>query len=311
MSFEDIIINEIERDFFTPCVKAEILFDMLLTPIIGEFVSYEIKDDDICFVTKEFPMLKQGIEDRDKSDYEYRTTNADYLLCGKNNLYLLELKTTASSKTPEEDTAYINYLERTDSGIQLGEEFCYLIAHIFNLEKTVESVLEKDLVNYQKASDKSKVINKCLNELFVNIAYNNRRKHYNEAFEKEYVVKGQEAYEQADDIKYAEIAKIVLKSMPNRKSEKYLFSLAQILEHNIAWDKDVKLIYLVPDGTPDTLTNTNSDNKKKESDKSAARFIFFSSLYEYCNNADEYKTIIHSLLEKCYPKEDLVKNGDI
>ncbi len=103
------------KDHFNPGIKAEVIWDMLLSEYIPEIVSYcEEPEKEGCegyrILAKEFP-LRAG----NKKD-SLANAKADYLVEGPDFLYLVELKTTGSSFDNEQFQRYCSYLEKNGAG---------------------------------------------------------------------------------------------------------------------------------------------------------------------------------------------------
>lgn len=105
------------NDFCTPSIKAEVIFDMLLSPFITDIVKNGINSNGhLVLLAKEFPL---------KVHQNNKGPKVDYLLMddSTNDLYIVELKTDNNSFDKEQ---YNKYLETQKNG-DIGENFCRII----------------------------------------------------------------------------------------------------------------------------------------------------------------------------------------
>lgn len=128
-----VIINSIVNDYYTAGIKAEVLIDMLLTPVLTRMLNDCKKVSGKWeFITKEFPIIDQDSKD-------FRNYNADYLICNAERVYLVELKTNSSSEGKKQIARYLKLLKRCDGksfNETLGQDFCKLLSHIYKTEIT-------------------------------------------------------------------------------------------------------------------------------------------------------------------------------
>ena len=117
----EIFYNLIEswtlNDFCTPNIKAEVIFDMLLSPFITDIVKEGMNSNGrFVLLAKEFPL---------KVYENNKGPKVDYLLMddSTNDLYLVELKTDNNSFNKKQ---YRIYLE-TQKNSDIGENFCRII----------------------------------------------------------------------------------------------------------------------------------------------------------------------------------------
>ena len=105
------------NDFCTPNIKAEVIFDMLLSPFITDIVKEGMNSNGrFVLLAKEFPL---------KVYENNKGPKVDYLLMddSTNDLYLVELKTDNNSFNKKQ---YSIYLE-TQKNRDIGENFCRII----------------------------------------------------------------------------------------------------------------------------------------------------------------------------------------
>ena len=125
------IINSIVNDYYTAGIKAEVLIDMLLTPVLTRILNDCKKVAGKWeFITKEFPVLKN-------ENGDFRNYNADYLICNDERIYLIELKTNTSSEDKKQIARYLKLLKQCDGksfNETLGQDFCKLLSHIYKTE---------------------------------------------------------------------------------------------------------------------------------------------------------------------------------
>ena len=105
------------NDFCSPNIKAEVIFDMLLSPFITDIVKEGMNSNGrFVLLAKEFPL---------KVYENNKGPKVDYLLMddSTNDLYLEELKTDNNSFNKKQ---YEIYLE-TQKNSDIGENFCRII----------------------------------------------------------------------------------------------------------------------------------------------------------------------------------------
>lgn len=105
------------NDFCTPNIKAEVIFDMLLSPFITDIVKNGINSNGhLVLLAKEFPL---------KVYQNNKGPKVDYLLMddSTNDLYIVELKTDNNSFDTEQYNIYLKTQENGD----IGENFCRII----------------------------------------------------------------------------------------------------------------------------------------------------------------------------------------
>ena len=105
------------NDFCTPSIKAEVIFDMLLSPFITDIVKEGINSKGrLVLLAKEFPL---------KVYKNNKGPKVDYLLMddSTSDLYIVELKTDNNSFDKEQYNKYLKTLENGD----IGENFCKII----------------------------------------------------------------------------------------------------------------------------------------------------------------------------------------
>lgn len=214
----EIFGDEVINDYYTANVKAEVIFDTMLTPVISEILTvacFEETNEKMNFIAKEFPLIND--------ENSFRSRNADYLMHDDNYVYLVELKTTQDSiNNPQME----NYLSKVCGAgelfsTKLGSDFIYLLNWV-----------SRTGISKWKGGTKKE----DLEELFERII------NYPEKTI-------QPKNERATKEKYALKAINYLKSNQVCSSKKYLFTAGQILDHmgdGKWWDHEIKLLYLVP-----------------------------------------------------------------
>ncbi len=143
MSVEESILNiitaSVNNDYYTAGIKTEVVIDTLITPVITclikEMLEKNDKKDevgDLLYITKEFPMLKKDVFNEDgKGDYS--NNKADFLLKDKNNIYLVELKTSIDSIDEDQIVFYYKYIQRINNAPKaLLAEFMALFNSVSN-----------------------------------------------------------------------------------------------------------------------------------------------------------------------------------
>lgn len=79
------------KDHYTPGIKAEVIWDTLLTDFVPKLIGEHVGDCVPKLIAKEFPIKAS------EEDTSLRSARIDYLVEGGKNLYIVELKTTNSS----------------------------------------------------------------------------------------------------------------------------------------------------------------------------------------------------------------------
>ena len=105
------------NDFCTPNIKAEVIFDMLLSPFITDIVKEGMNSNGrFVLLAKEFPL---------KVYQNNKGPKVDYLLMGDStsDLYLVELKTDNNSFNKKQYSIYLETQKNSD----IGENFCRII----------------------------------------------------------------------------------------------------------------------------------------------------------------------------------------
>ena len=117
----EIFYNLIEswtlNDFCTPNIKAEVIFDMLLSPFITDIVKEGMNSNGrFVLLAKEFPL---------KVYENNKGPKVDYLLMddGTSDLYIVELKTDNNSFDVEQYNKYLKAIKNSN----IGENFCRII----------------------------------------------------------------------------------------------------------------------------------------------------------------------------------------
>lgn len=131
----EMIKENVVKDYFTANIKSEVIFDMLLTPVIPEMIEAAIGEKTEV-IAKEFPMFNKNFEEAQNTK-DYRNCNADYLLrsLDKRGWYLVELKTTASSEGKDQRE---NYKKILKNKVSLYKDFVELLAHVYNVSYDVQ-----------------------------------------------------------------------------------------------------------------------------------------------------------------------------
>lgn len=105
------------NDFCTPNIKAEVIFDMLLSPFITDIVKEGMNSNGrFVLLAKEFPL---------KVYKNNKGPKVDYLLMddSTSDLYLVELKTDNNSFNKKQYSIYLETQKNSD----IGENFCRII----------------------------------------------------------------------------------------------------------------------------------------------------------------------------------------
>ena len=122
------------NDFCSPNIKAEVIFDMLLSPFITDIVKEGMNSNGrFVLLAKEFPL---------KVYQNNKGPKVDYLLMddSTSDLYIVELKTDNNSFDKEQ---YNKYLKTQENG-DIGENFCKIIK---------DNTQEKYYSNFRKVTN--------------------------------------------------------------------------------------------------------------------------------------------------------------
>lgn len=271
----DIIKESIENDFFTPIVKAEVIFDMLLTPVITEIVKVITRENmmeiDAELIAKEFPLLNKNFEEYGKDDFT--NCNVDYLLRSKDKKvwYLVELKTTGSSEGRKQKRKYETIVEET---IPIYRQFVELLVHVYG----------EEYGNWKTDSLKS-------------------------IFEK--IVGKQDLDKETN---YKELAYQKLKADSLAGSKKYLYTAAEVLTRGIGLetveDKELydffEIIYITPNKNQEKKKDKNNGNNEVKINYISFGDILDTGCKDKIRNEikdevkKEYWDWLVKILESCY-----------
>ncbi len=229
MKINEILAENITKDYFNAKVKTEVIFDTILTPVIGEILTVIGRENkklkingEMKLLAKEFPMLKLN-EENEKNNY--RNCNADYLMCDNNTVYFVELKTTQKSISKFQMKNYLNYLANCENkrfADVSGRAFIDLLNHV-----------SKTGYPHNDQGKKEKDDLKQLFEVIINYPKNDGK-----------IPEGWE-----EDNTHAARAISYLKKEKATSSKKYIFTAGQMLDNmkdDKWWNcKQIKLLYLL------------------------------------------------------------------
>lgn len=222
-------------DYYTANIKAEVLFNTILTPIIGYILTIIGKknekigiEGEMKLLAKEFPMLQER-------EVNYRNCNVDYLMCDKNSIYFVELKTTQESYRADQKNKYAKYLEYCIKGETFantaGRDFIDLLNH-------VSTTGYSDKKRKKPWGESSKKDLKWLFETILNYPK-----------DKGNTACPQDGWEEKEN-NHVDRAIFYLRNEKADSSKKYLLTAGQMLDHmkdGEWWDcKQIKLLYLMP-----------------------------------------------------------------
>ena len=220
-TLEKIIREQVVNDYFTPNIKAEVIFDTLLTPCIVDIVKGQMdgSTEDLTFLTKEMSIL-------DNSGEDVKVSKVDYVLAARSKVYLVELKTTDSSINDEQADAYRELCQGKDFGEILGRRLLSILGEggrTFTLHLGAPSLWSDE----------------TLEQAFREIISKNKY-HGN--------TRGETCAEKAQTL-----IRVQKWTQQGRyRSRKYLYSLGQLTDYLHAggtlWDKPMEVLYLTPDG---------------------------------------------------------------
>lgn len=300
--------EEVINDYFTANVKAEVILDTILTPVIDKILTAACKEkgeikreSQIKLLAKEFPILKEKRKEGEIRK-SYRSCNADYLMCDEESVYLVELKTSMDSDNEEQRKNYIEHCGDKEFSKELGNDFIRLLNHVSKtgmsddaLEKTLEERRGKE--SGWEADDLE-----WLFKRIVTYSTTDNVESKKEAWDK------QKYYESR--------AKCYLQREKAVSSKKYLFTAGQMLdkmENKEWWNyKKIKLIYITPNEIGDNKEQLNCDNvaEKQNSADSDIIYLTFKDIIKWKNIIDRkmkedypdlesYWKWVADILEKC------------
>lgn len=112
--FEKMVQKWVVKDYFNPSIKAEVIWDMLLSEFITEIITFGLGDeaDEIFLLAKEFPISNEKVVNGKET---LSSAKIDYLLLRrpesqKPQIILVELKTSNDSFNEEQLVRYRSYL---------------------------------------------------------------------------------------------------------------------------------------------------------------------------------------------------------
>ncbi len=259
MEIYERLAENIIRDYFTPNIKAEVLLDTILTPVIGDILTVVGQKNknlgingEMKLLAKEFPMLKVPKED----EINYRNCNADYLMCDAESVYFVELKTTQESLDCDQMINYRKYLENCKDEDQKffdvsGAEFIKLLNHV---SQTGYSSDNKNKPWNEEESPEQDDLKRVFEAVIQYPKYTE-----NKGYGKTKKIPLMENWANEED-HHVDDAIAYLRKNKAVSSKKYLFTAGQMLNHmkyGEWWNcNKIKLVYLVPE--------TPSDKEIKE-----------------------------------------------
>lgn len=153
----EIFYNKVKEwtinDYFTPNIKAEVIWDMLLSEIIGEIAAFGLKrpTQDIRFVSKELPIID--------GNQTNKGSKIDYVLADEKDVYLVELKTTSGRFEYEQLKKYL-YTITHHTFAFLENNLLRILNHKTDVCKSEDENLEKCITAfYNKKNPKNKLEN--------------------------------------------------------------------------------------------------------------------------------------------------------
>lgn len=113
--FFDMVKRWTVNDFFNPGIKAEVIWDMLLSDFIPEIICFKENGGSLDKI-KEYRLLAKEFPIDNDSGRGLDNAKVDYLVLEKESksIYLVELKTTNDSFDHEQYRRYRNYVENKE-----------------------------------------------------------------------------------------------------------------------------------------------------------------------------------------------------
>lgn len=204
------------NDYFTPSFRAEVVWDTLLTPYVGEILHKQCGLD-AAFVTKEMSIYN---EDRKSNQGE----RIDYILADEGCVYLVELKTTDGSILSEQAERYMNHCQDKTFGAVFGQQ----LLNILSSDDFFKRKLQEHNADIAACLDSS-AKDACFKRFFNGVCGDTTKN-------------------------YAKRAKNLLQREKKTSTHKYLYTLGQLLDylHDFPdrglWDLPLKLLYITPTG---------------------------------------------------------------
>lgn len=218
-TFSEQIRTWVVNDYFTPNIKAEVIFDTLLTGYIAEIVKKQ-RNIDAIFLTKEM-----SIPDGRPNN---KGPKIDYVLADRteNRLYLVELKTTGSSVSDDQAKVYSRFCQGKTFGETLGQRLLSILI-------SGKEAFHLDLGDPSSWTDET--LKKAFDEII-------RKKKY-----REHAI-GATCAEQARNLIQAQ----GWTQKKKYRSRKYLYTLGQLADYlnqgETLWDRAMEALYLTPYG---------------------------------------------------------------
>lgn len=254
MDMYEKLAENIIRDYFTPNIKAEVILNMILTPVIGDILTIAGQKNkglgisgEMTLIAKEFPMLKSRFGDQtsgEKSKNNYRSCNVDYLMCDAESVYFVELKTTQESLDCNQMKNYLKYLadfagcEDEKFSDVSGADFIKLLYHVSRTGHLSNHADKPWKGTEPRKDDLKRVFEAVIQYPEYGRYGENEEIPFNRNWAEE------EAHHVDDAIAYLRKNKVV-------SSKKYLLTAGQMLDNmNVGewWDcKHIKLLYLMPE----------------------------------------------------------------
>ncbi len=309
---KSIIQDELINDYYTAGIKAEVILDMLLRPVLEKTLGQLLggEDQEVRFITKEFPIpttLPTKANDNHNLTKEFpiptkakandnHNCNVDYLMHDNDYVYLIELKTSSTSEDKKQLENYIEHIykkgNRGKSFRELfGERFIWMLNHV-----SASGIGDE----WKKIEDKLGYIPneewKCLKNLFDQII----------SFPK----KGKTIL---DKDTYSQKAIEYLKNSGKTGSAKYIFQAGQILDSDpeIWWGKPVRLVYIVPnekdfrEKLKRSFNNINTTVNIK-----AIEVIEIKDIRKQLDDSNEYEKMLRSILEDIFDFKETKNAND-
>lgn len=271
------------NDYFTPNIKAEVIFDTLLTPYIEGIVKSQCGLDEVKFITKEMSIEDEREDNRGKK--------IDYILTDKKYIYMVELKTTKGSIGTEQWQDYFAHC--------LGDGKTF--GNVFG-EKLLTIGSGKANISDHGQNESDKPWNERVKNVFSKIASKSKLE----------INRGTEDF-------YAETAKELLKRKGWGSTYKYLYTMGQLLDKasddRDFWEKPLRLIYITPDG--DSIVPKHYDLSEEEKavwekfyvspDHTQNTSVSLKKVPSYLRKTykeEEYALLVSDIIEEIYGEEE-------
>lgn len=258
-SISDIIKENVISDYFTPSIRAEVIFDMLLTPkpYIEDLINGQIRDENGNPIKAKFLAKEMSIEEDGSVNNSGK--KIDYVLEDSEFVYFVELKTTNGSMNQKQWNAYKDNCKGVKIDKKTGKYPLKSFGEVAG-NRLIKIICDEFGKTFRKTflgENADGWNNDKYNELKSEWSFKKLQKAFSDVFTGSYYSKE----DKSPIFGFASKAKeLIFKEKwavaSEMHSKKYLYTMGQILDNHERykqtkpdlWDKKVKLIYITPNG---------------------------------------------------------------